>query len=64
MIELVLKNMTCAHCEKHVKQAVAQADSTARLEIDLAHQTVRIESALSLSDVIAVLTEAGYPPSA
>jgi copper chaperone len=64
MIELVLKDITCTHCEKSVTQAVQQADPSARIEIDLDHQIARIESAMSLSDVIAVLTEAGYPPSA
>lgn len=64
MIELILKDMTCGHCEKRVEQAMKQADPSARLSFDLPKQLVRIETALSLSDVIAVLTEAGYPPSA
>lgn len=64
MIELVLKDITCAHCVKHVDQAMKKADPTARLSFDLPKQIVRVETALSLSDVIAVLTEAGYPPSA
>lgn len=64
MIELVLKDMTCGHCERRVEQAVKQADPAARLTFDLPKHIVRIETALSLSDVIAILTEAGYPPSA
>jgi copper chaperone len=63
MIELKLPDMTCGHCASTVAQTVALVDPTARVEVDLRSQQVKIESEEDRRDFADALTEAGYPPA-
>jgi copper chaperone len=63
MIELKLPDMTCGHCASTVAQTVALVDPTARVEVDLRSQQVKIESEEDPRDFADALTEAGYPPA-
>jgi copper chaperone len=61
MYELQVKGMSCNHCVSNVTQSVKQVDATARVEVDLANQQVRVDSSAPLDDIASALDEAGYP---
>lgn len=64
MIEFELKDMTCGHCVGVVRQTVKAIDDEARIDIDLAAHTIRIDSDEDRQVFARALTEAGYTPSA
>ena len=61
MIEFQTEGMSCGHCVKAVTQALQAVDATARVEVDLATQKVRVESGASRTELAAAMDEAGYP---
>ena len=61
MYELKVEGMSCGHCVSAVTRAVQSVDAAAKVEVDLAQQKVRVDSAASLDDVKAAVEEAGYP---
>ena len=61
MIELTLPDMTCGHCVRTVTQTVQKLDPTARVEIDLPTQRVRIDSSVDAQAIAKALGEEGYP---
>lgn len=63
MIEFTVNDMTCGHCASRVTQAVKSVDDQAKVTIDVANKTVRIEGAGDIDAIAAALTEAGYPPT-
>lgn len=52
--------MTCAHCERAVTQAIQALDPQARVEVDLAAGTVRVEGTPSEQQIRAAIEEEGY----
>lgn len=64
MHQFNLPDMSCGHCVAAITQALQAVDAQARVEIDLATRTAKVDSALSREALSAALTEAGYPPSA
>ncbi|RON62196.1 heavy-metal-associated domain-containing protein [Pseudomonas fluorescens] len=56
-----VQGMSCGHCVKAVTQAVQAKDPTASVRVDLAAKEVGVESALSADQVIAIISEEGYP---
>jgi copper chaperone len=63
MIEFTVPNMTCGHCVSRVTRALKELDPSARVEIDLCMQRVRIQSGETKESLTATLTEVGYPPA-
>jgi copper chaperone len=63
MIEFNVEGMSCNHCVKAVTAAVRSVDPAARVDVDLARHTVKVESAAPREAVAAALDEAGYPAS-
>ena len=61
MYELQVENMSCGHCVGAVTRAVCALDPGARVEIDLATGTVKVESGAQLAGISAAIAEAGYP---
>ena len=59
-MKLHVENMTCGHCEKAIKQAIANADQNAQVTVDLTTKKVDVETTLSLEQVQGVLKEEGY----
>lgn len=59
-MKLHVENMTCGHCEKAIKQAIASADQNAQVAVDLNAKQVDVETTLSLEQVQGVLKEEGY----
>ena len=64
MHSFTLPDMSCGHCVAAVTEALKTADAQARVEIDREARTADVDSALPRETLVAVLTEAGYPPSA
>ncbi|RIX80273.1 heavy-metal-associated domain-containing protein [Acidovorax cavernicola] len=62
MEEFVIESMSCGGCAGRIARAVKQLDGQARIEVDLAARTVRIDSTEDRAAVADALTEAGYPP--
>ena len=63
-MNLHVENMTCGHCEKAIKQAIASADQNAQVVVDLTKKQVDVETSLSLEQVQSVLNEEGYTATA
>lgn len=55
-----VKGMTCGHCVKAVTNAVHEVDADARVDVDLASGTVRVESKMSSVSIGHAIEEAGY----
>lgn len=61
MYELKVEGMTCGHCVGAVTRSVQSIDAAAKVDVDLAQQKVRVDSAASLDDIKSAVEEAGYP---
>jgi copper chaperone len=53
--------MSCGHCVGAVTKAVQAIDATAKVEVDLASKTVKIDSATPLAPLKSAIADAGYP---
>lgn len=60
MIELKVKGMTCGGCAATVRTAVAEAAPSARIEIEVASGTLRVDGDADESRVRAAIAKAGY----
>jgi copper chaperone len=63
MLELQVENMTCGHCVKAVTQAVTEVDPQAKVDVDLASKTVKVDSGVDPAHIRLAIAEAGYPVS-
>ena len=63
MYQLQVEHMTCGHCVSAVTRAVQAVDAAARVEVDLASKTVRIDSATELAPLKSAIADAGFPVS-
>ena len=61
MYQLQVENMSCGHCVGAVTKAVQAIDASAKVEIDLASKSVKIDSASALAPLKSVIADAGYP---
>jgi len=64
MYELHVEGMSCGGCVRSVTKSVQTVDGNAKVEVDLATKTVRVDSKASLDKVRSAIAEAGYPVSA
>lgn len=64
MHHFTLPDMSCGHCVAAITQALKQADAQAQVTLDPAARTARVDSTLPRDALVAVLTDAGYPPAA
>ena len=60
MLTLNVPDMSCSHCERAVKEAVATVAPAARVMVDLPAHRVIVDGA-EAGPVMAALKEAGYP---
>ena len=56
-----VENMTCGHCDRTIRKAIAALSPEAKVAIDLRAKTVEIESTLTAAQIAAALAEEGYP---
>ena len=61
MYQLQVENMSCGHCVGAVTRAVQAVDAAAKVEIDLATKSVKIDSASPLPPLKSAIADAGYP---
>lgn len=59
-MKLKIPAMSCSHCVKAITQAVTQADSNAKVDIDLTTKIAQINSALDQKALLALLDDVGY----
>ena len=62
MQEFAIPSMSCGGCASRITQTIKNLDTDAKIEVDLANKTVRIDSSQQRASVAAALKEAGYPP--
>ena len=55
-----VQGMTCGHCERAVKQAVAQVDAQATTTVDLATGRVVVQSSSTREVLAQAIREEGY----
>lgn len=63
MHEFKLPDMSCGHCRAAVTEAVKEVDAQAEVVVDLGAKTAQVNSAATREQLVAALTEAGYPPA-
>lgn len=61
MYQLQVENMSCGHCVGAVTKAVQAIDAGAKVEVDLASKSVRIDSASALAPLKSAIADAGFP---
>lgn len=61
MYELQVEGMSCGHCVNAVTKAVQGVDATAKVDVDLAQQKVRVNSGADLEAIKTAVIDAGYP---
>jgi copper chaperone len=55
-----VENMTCGHCERTIRKAIAALSPQEKVAVDLRGRTVDVEGALNAAQIIAALAEEGY----
>ena len=61
MFEFQVEGMSCGGCANSVKRSVQAVDSNAKVDVDLVHKKVRIESTADVDRIKSVVVNAGYP---
>jgi copper chaperone len=61
MFSLKVSGMTCGGCINAVTRAVQSQDPQAKVQADLATQTVNLETSLSSEQASQLITDAGFP---
>jgi len=62
-MEFEVKDVSCGGCANSITRAVNSVDPAARLDIDVTTKVVKIDSALPLDRLVAVIEEAGFHPT-
>ena len=61
MLTLKVSGMTCGGCINAVTRAIQAQDPQAKVQADLARQTVTLETTLSEAQACQLITDAGFP---
>ncbi|ENX01208.1 MULTISPECIES: heavy-metal-associated domain-containing protein [Acinetobacter] len=59
-----IENMTCGGCARSVTATIKDLDEHARVEIDVEKKLVEVETGVHQDEIVAALTEDGFPPVA
>lgn len=63
MIAFQVNDMTCGHCASVITKALKNADSAAKVTIDLEHHMVSvIPTEATIDDIRDAIIDAGYTP--
>jgi copper chaperone len=62
-MELEVLDMSCGGCANAITRAVTCVDPAAKLEIDVAMKSVKVNSTLAPDRVLAVIEAAGFHPT-
>ncbi|MBM0137561.1 cation transporter [Pseudomonas alliivorans] len=61
MHQFNVQGMNCGHCVKSITAAVTAVDSAAKVDVDLASRTVRVQSSQPVEPLLKAIQEKGYP---
>ena len=61
MLSLKVSGMTCGGCINAVTRAIQSQDPDAKVQADLATQTVSLETSLPQAQASQLITDAGFP---
>ena len=57
-----IDNMTCGGCARSVTATIQDLDPNAQVNIDVATKLVEVKTTLDTAQIVAALTEDGFPP--
>ncbi|HJF28966.1 heavy-metal-associated domain-containing protein [Acinetobacter bohemicus] len=57
-----INNMTCGGCARSVTATIKDLDDHATVAIDVESKLVEVQSSRSEAEIVAALTEDGFPP--
>ena len=60
-MKFTVSGMTCGGCIKAVTKAIQSADPQAQVKVDLASQTIELETQLNSNAAKQLITDAGFP---
>ncbi len=63
-VTLRVEDMTCGHCAGAIKKAIETGLPGTQVEADPASKLVSVRGTTNLSSIKALVTEAGYTPTA
>jgi copper chaperone len=61
MLSFKVSGMTCGGCINAITKALQSQDPQAKVQADLATQTVNLETSLSPKQARQLITDAGFP---
>jgi copper chaperone len=53
-------NMTCGHCDRTIRKAIAALSPEAKVAVDLRARTVAIDGTLTAAQIVTALGDEGY----
>ncbi len=62
MLELLVNDMTCGHCEASIRDAVLRLDPAARVRVDLERKRLWIESSVPAEHIMQAIEGIGFTP--
>ncbi|RZF27962.1 copper chaperone [Paraburkholderia sp. UYCP14C] len=63
-MEFNVADMACGGCASAISRAIANMDPTAKVQIDVATKTVKVESSMKQEQIGSVIKAAGFHPVA
>ena len=60
MLKMKVNGMSCGHCVRAITKVLIELDNTAKIQIDLAAQTVRFDGEADQEEVVLAIQDAGY----
>lgn len=61
-MEFHVEGMTCGGCARSVTKAIELVDPLASVQADPASRRVQVQTSASEAQIVAALTDAGFPP--
>lgn len=61
-MEFHVEGMTCGGCARSVTKAIELVDPQASVQADPASRRVQVQTSASEAQIMAALTDAGFPP--
>ncbi len=61
-MEFHVEGMTCGGCARSVTKAIELVDPQASVQADPASRRVHVQTSASEAQIVAALTDAGFPP--
>ena len=62
-MKFLVPDMTCGNCANHIRQAIAEVDSAAKVHVDLDGKLVDVTSSASAEALGQAIAAEGYTPT-